>query len=75
MKKVWPLKNGLLVERLVASDNGSDGLPTIFSLLHPMDDFCPVTCRKPTPSELQAVTMIVLAKILILSEVLIIVVL
>lgn len=51
VKWVWPLDSGLLVERLMGADSAYDGLPTLFSLLHPMDDFCPVTCHRPTASE------------------------
>lgn len=48
---MWPLEEGVLVERLVGADSAYDGLPTLFSLLHPMDDLCPVTYRRPTASE------------------------
>lgn len=44
---MWPLASGVLVERLADGDN-YDGLPTVFSLLHPLDELCPVTCRTPT---------------------------
>lgn len=41
----------MLVERLIEDDSAYDGLPTLFSLLHPLDDFCPVTCRREIASE------------------------
>ena len=41
-----------MVERMVAIETGSDGLPVLFTLMHPLDDFCPVTFRRPTASEL-----------------------
>ena len=47
---MWPLADGVLVERLADGDH-YDGLPMLFSLLHPLDELCPVTCRAPTPSE------------------------
>jgi hypothetical protein len=51
VKKVWPLECGVLVERLIEADSAYDGLPTLFSLLHPLDDFCPVTCRREVACE------------------------
>ena len=51
--RAWPTSSGVLLERKVASEGGSDGLPTLFTLLHPMDDFCPATFRRPTASENQ----------------------
>ncbi len=48
---MWPLDTGVLVERVVQEDSGYDGLPTLFSLLQPMDEFSPVSCRRPTASE------------------------
>ena len=47
---VWPISGGLLLERQISADWGYDGLPTLFTLLHPMDDFCPVTCKRPAAS-------------------------
>lgn len=52
---MWPLDCGVLVERLIETDSAYDGLPTLFSLLHPLDDFCPVTCRRETASAWNAV--------------------
>ncbi|KAL5463582.1 hypothetical protein EMCRGX_G032493 [Ephydatia muelleri] len=43
----WPLDGGIMVERKAASDAGHDGLPTLFTLLHPLDDLCPTTFRRP----------------------------
>lgn len=51
--QAWPISGGVLLERKVSPDGGSDGLPTLFTLLHPMDDFCPATFRRPTASEAQ----------------------
>lgn len=51
--RAWPISGGVLLERKVSSEGGSDGLPTLFTLLHPMDDFCPATFRRPTASEAQ----------------------
>lgn len=50
---VWPIQGGLLVEREVEGGEGAghDGLPTLFSLMHPMDDLCPVVFHRPTASE------------------------
>lgn len=50
---VWSLANGLLVERSIPSDGGCglEGLPTLFTLLHPSDDLCPVTSRRPAEGE------------------------
>ena len=48
---IWPIRGGVLLERQVDQDGGYDGLPTLFTLLHPMDDFCPVTCRRPAASK------------------------
>ncbi len=50
---VWSLANGLLVERSIPSDGGCglEGLPTLFTLLHPSDDLCPVTLRRPAEGE------------------------
>ena len=49
---MWGLECGVLAERLVEADSAYDGLPTLFSLSHPLDDFCPVTCcRKPTTNK------------------------
>lgn len=44
---------GVLIEREVAEEyqNGGDGLPTLFSLLHPIEELAPVTFRRPTASE------------------------
>lgn len=39
-----------MVERKAASDAGHDGLPTLFTLLHPLDDLCPITFRRPAAS-------------------------
>lgn len=39
-----------MVERKAASDAGHDGLPTLFTLLHPLDDLCPTTFRRPAAS-------------------------
>ena len=47
---MWPLDYGVLVERQVPADSGYDGFPTLFSLLHPVDDFSPVTSRRPSTS-------------------------
>ena len=32
-------------------EGGSDGLPILFTLLHPMDDFCPTTFRRSVTSK------------------------
>ena len=51
VNQAWPISSGLLLERQVSPEGGSDGLPILFTLLHPMDDFCPTTFRRPTASE------------------------
>ena len=38
-----PIPNGLLIERKTSVEKGAnDGLPVLFSLLHPIGDLCPV---------------------------------
>ena len=52
--QVTPITSGLLIERQVTGEvNGSDGLPTLFTLLHPMGDLCPVILRRPSASKFQ----------------------
>lgn len=51
VRHTWPIKGGVLVERQVSPEWGSDGLPILYSLLHPMDDLCPITFRRPTASQ------------------------
>ena len=50
---MYPVLGGLLLEREVQSEcgGGGDGLPVLFTLLHPLDDLCPVTFRRPAASE------------------------
>ncbi len=48
VRAVSAISGGILVEREVSSH---DGLPVLFSLMHPLDDFCPVTFRRPTAGE------------------------
>lgn len=45
VRQVTPLSSGLLVERQVTGE--LNGLPTLFTLLHPMGDLCPVLLSKP----------------------------
>jgi len=52
------MDGGLLIERSVATTNTTssvgdhstveEGLPVMFSLLHPLDDMSPVVCRYPS---------------------------
>jgi len=51
VNQAWPISSGLLLERQMSSEGGSDGLPILFTLLNPMDDFCPTTFRRPAASE------------------------
>lgn len=51
VKWVWPLDCGVVVERQLAAGSAYDGFPTLFSLLHPLDDFCPLTCHRHAASE------------------------
>ena len=46
MRSVWPLDEGVLLERKIET---VDGLAVLFSLAHPLDDLCPVTCRRMSP--------------------------
>ena len=57
----WPISGGLLVERQISADWGYDGLATLFSLLHPMDDFCPVTCKRPAAGTANSISVLILA--------------
>ncbi|XP_054654988.1 anaphase-promoting complex subunit 1 isoform X1 [Dunckerocampus dactyliophorus] len=51
VSKVWPTKFGLMLERKITAADGQHGesLPTVFSMLHPIDEVAPVVC-KPTGS-------------------------
>ena len=51
--QVIPISAGLLIERQVTGEIGNDGLPTLFTLLHPMGDLCPVMLYRPSASEFQ----------------------
>lgn len=53
VRHIVPMSVGVLIEREVAEEyqNGGDGLPTLFSLLHPIEELAPVTFRRPTASE------------------------
>jgi hypothetical protein len=42
---VWPIQNGLLIERDTLG-MADDNLSLLFTLTHPLDDVCPVTCRR-----------------------------
>ncbi|KAF0303970.1 Anaphase-promoting complex subunit 1 [Amphibalanus amphitrite] len=42
VRRLWAMNEGLLVERHVTED---DKLPTLFSLLHPLDDIAPLITR------------------------------
>lgn len=44
VRQVTPLSSGLLVERQVTGE--LNGLPTLFTLLHPIGDLCPVLLSK-----------------------------
>ena len=58
VESIWPIDGGLLIERAAgtpstASNTGGqssveEGLPVMFSLLHPLDDISPVVCRYPS---------------------------
>lgn len=45
VRQVTPLSSGLLVEQQVTGE--LNGLPTLFTLLHPMGGLCPVLLSKP----------------------------
>jgi len=51
--QVIPISAGLLIERQVTGEIGNDGLPTLFTLFHPMGDLCPVMLCRPSASEFQ----------------------
>ena len=55
--QVTPISAGLLIERQVTGEVGSDGLPTLFTLLHPMADLCPVILHRPSASEFQTYSL------------------
>ncbi|XP_065897309.1 anaphase-promoting complex subunit 1-like [Dysidea avara] len=57
VEAVWPMDGGLLIERTVTTTphvaNGNqsimeEGLPVMFTLLHPLDDMSPIVCRYPS---------------------------
>ena len=58
VESIWPIDGGLLIERSVGSTSSTcnmgdqssieEGLPVMFSLLHPLDDMSPVVCRFPS---------------------------
>ena len=45
VRHMIPLSVGLLVERDTSGEFGIGGLPTLFSLLHPMSDLCPISLK------------------------------
>eukprot|EP00794_Sanderia_malayensis_P020226 gene20226-22202_t len=50
VKKIWSLPSGFCVQRISNQDEESrsrKGIPTLFSLVHPLDDFCPAVFRYP----------------------------
>ena len=52
VRQVTPLSVGLLIERdTTGEESSSVGLPTFFSLLHPMSDICPVSIKRPSVSK------------------------
>ena len=44
---MWPIKYGILIER-DTSMSKDENLPVFFTIGHPFDDVCPVTCRRTT---------------------------
>lgn len=51
VRQVTPLSVGLLIERDTTGEESGGGLPTFFSLLHPMNDICPVSIKRPSVSK------------------------
>ncbi|XP_061646236.1 anaphase-promoting complex subunit 1 [Phyllopteryx taeniolatus] len=54
VSKVWPTKFGLLLERKITAADGQlspqgESLPTVFSMLHPIDEVAPVVCKSSGP--------------------------
>ncbi|XP_061600875.1 anaphase-promoting complex subunit 1 isoform X1 [Cololabis saira] len=46
VSNVWATKFGLLLERKNANDiSPGEALPTVFSMLHPLDEIAPVVCK------------------------------
>nr|XP_061821876.1 anaphase-promoting complex subunit 1 [Nerophis lumbriciformis] len=50
VSKVWPTKFGLMLERKITAADGQlsapgESLPTVFSMLHPIDEVAPVVCK------------------------------
>lgn len=43
MRKIWVLPEGLLLERQQLRVEEAPMLPTLFSLLHPLEEICPVS--------------------------------
>lgn len=64
------MDGGLLIERYVGTtsttssvvDQSSleEGLPVMFSLLHPLDDISPIVCRYPSTGEIYPCILYVL---------------
>ncbi|CAL4136333.1 unnamed protein product [Meganyctiphanes norvegica] len=58
--KVWPCKYGILLERRVSASKESspkaetDRLPTLYSLLHPLDEINPLLYKEGANNSLQA---------------------
>ena len=58
VESIWPIDGGLLIERSASTTNAAsnigdqssveEGLPVMFTLLHPLDDISPVVCRYPS---------------------------
>ena len=42
LRRLWSMYEGVLIERHVTED---DKMPTLFSLLHPLDDIAPLITR------------------------------
>uniref|UniRef100_A0A3P9N0J1 Anaphase-promoting complex subunit 1 n=1 Tax=Poecilia reticulata TaxID=8081 RepID=A0A3P9N0J1_POERE len=56
VSNVWATKFGLLLERKNAANDTQpnppgEPLPTVFSMLHPLDEIAPIVCKPPGPFE------------------------
>eukprot|EP00795_Rhopilema_esculentum_P002872 gene2872-1109_t len=48
VETIWPIPSGFCVQRPTSyTDTYKKGVPTLFSLIHTLDDFCPVIYRYP----------------------------
>ena len=62
-----PLSSGLLIERRTEGETGA-GLPTLFSLLSPTSDLCPVVTRHFFTHGKASVPYLIIVKGLLLTQ-------